>query len=63
MKTVKMSAENMRRLYEGYKVVTGKYTYWSRVDAVTGAIRFYRQNTNLHNVGLDSEVEGVQVVC
>lgn len=40
MKTVKLSAENVRRLYKGYKVVTGKYTYWSHVDAVTGAIRF-----------------------
>ena len=29
MKIVKLSAENVRRLYEGYKVVTGKYTYWS----------------------------------
>lgn len=59
MKKVKLSAENMRRLYEGYKVVTGKYTYWSRVDTVTGAIRFYRQNTNLHNAGLDVEIEKV----
>lgn len=62
MKIVKLSAENVRRLYEGYKVVTGRYTYWSRVDAVTGAIRFYRQNTNLYNAGLNSEVEGVKLV-
>lgn len=59
MKKVKLSVENMRRLYEGYKVVTGKYTYWSRVDAVTGAIRFYRQNTDLHNAGLDADIERV----
>lgn len=61
MKTVKLSAENVRRLYEGYKVVTGKYTYWSYVDAVTGAIRFYRQNTHLHMAGLNDEIEGVKL--
>ena len=61
MNIVKLSVENLRRLYEGYKVVTGKYTYWSRVDAVTGEIRFYRQNTYLHNAGLDDEIERVVV--
>lgn len=59
MKKVRLSAENMCRLYEGYKVVTNNYTYWSRVDAVSGAFEFYRQNTNLHNAGLDAEIERV----
>lgn len=59
MKTVKMSANHVRNLYEGYNVVTGKYTYWyhSSLD------KFFRQNTMLKNAGLDDEIEEVKVVC
>lgn len=57
MKTVKMSANNIRSLIEG-----AKYVYWCRVDVLTGKPHFYRQNFYLHRAGLQDEIEEVNLV-
>lgn len=62
MKTVKMSANNIRSLIEGAKYVGRTYIYWCVVDVLTGKPQFYRQNFYLYRAGLRDEIEEVKLV-